>query len=337
MKIKQTTLVAALLLIGATSCRDWQDYLGDHKPPREPKVTDYATGLRAPVGLELTANGYVWVTEAGTGNNDGKVSVITSEGRIYPVIECFVSAIDPEGNPSGVNHLVEKNGVLWILNGVDGKLYKLDVSSFIPGDKPWNASKLEYEDIAEFVKKAGYEESNPYNLTFGPNDDLYITDAAANAVLRRRAESGELSVFATFPDIPNPTPVGPPTINAVPTGIVYTGHEFLVTGLLGFPFLPEKTNIYKVSLDGKVSVYQDGLTSLVDIELGWDHRPVVLQFAQWTETGWAPKSGQIVQATKEKVTPLLDKLNTPTDIERGDHQTWFVTSLADGKVLRVVF
>lgn len=175
-----------MLIFGLSSCeRIWEEL--DKEEPSKPEVKEFVTGLATPLALELDNHQKLWVTQAGTGNSDGRVSLITPAGKVYPVIEGFVSVIDPEGNPSGLNHLLYTNGTLWILHGAEGRLYKADVNDFKPGDAPLQASDLEYEEIDDFVLEEGFDESNPYNLVIGPGNDLFITDAAANAIIRRNS------------------------------------------------------------------------------------------------------------------------------------------------------
>ncbi|MEQ9423804.1 MAG: ScyD/ScyE family protein [Cyclobacteriaceae bacterium] len=339
MRTKLTTLFTLFALIAMTSCHELFDLL-DEIHPQETKVTEYASGLSTPFGLEVDAKGNVWVAEAGTGNNDGRISVITSQGEVYPVIEGFVSVFPPEEpNALGVYHLILKDHTLWVLNGVEGKLYWADLSSYHPGDTPLQPGDLASQDIAPFVLDydfgdADTGESNPYNLTMGPDGDIYITDAAANAIIRREAASGDLSVFAMLPNIPNPTQVGPPTIDPVPTGIVYDGEKFLVSTLTGFPFLENESLIYEIDLDGNVSVYQEGFTSLVDITLGPDKRPVVLQYAVFGQ-GFGPMTGRITHAKGPEEEVILDKINYPLGIARKGLGTYYVTNSLDGIVQKI--
>jgi hypothetical protein len=341
MRTKPITLFLVLVLLGTTSCHELFDLLDEFKP-HEPKVVDYASGLSAPFGLEVDDKGQVWVAEAGTGNNDGRISVITSRNKIYPVIEGFTSVFPPnEPTALGVYHLLLDGHILWALNGIDGRLYKADLSSFQPGDTPLQASELESEDIASFVLAYDFGEedtgeSNPYNLTLGPDGNLYITDAAANAIIRREAGTGALSVFAVLPDIDNPTAIGPPTIDAVPTGIVYDGDRFLVSTLTGFPFLQNEALLYQVELNGEVSVCQEGFTSLVDITLSADKKPVVLQYAVFGQ-GFAPETGSIIKAEGHEKEVILDQINYPLGIARKGFRTYYVTNSVDGIVQKVIF
>lgn len=88
-------------------------------------------------------------------------------------------------------------------------------------------------------------------------------------------------MFATIPPINNPSGA-PAQVQAVPTGIVFDGHKFLVCTFTGFPYPAQKATIYQVDLSGNTAVYQTGLSTLTDIELGLDQRPVVLEYGTWT-------------------------------------------------------
>lgn len=336
MKQRSTIFLLVFVVFVLAGCHRLYDLLDEVKPI-EPTVREYATGFNTPLGLELDSRNRIWVTEAGTGNNDGRVSLIMPNGRVYPVIEGFVSVVDPEGNPSGLNHLILKNGMLWILHGAEGRLYMADVTDFKAGDMPLQASELTYEEVGAFVMEQDFHESNLYNLSFGPDGDLFMVDAGANAIIRRDAETAELSVFATFPDFENPTQIGPPMVNAVPTGIVYDGNRFLVSTLTGFPFLEGEAKIYAVDRNGNVSVYQDGFTTLVDIDLGLDKQPVVLQFAEFGPTGFIPETGRIIRAAHDRRSTLTEGLSFPTDIELAGIRTAYVTNMAEGKVLKVKY
>ncbi|PSR53486.1 ScyD/ScyE family protein [Adhaeribacter arboris] len=334
MKQKLSILLLSLCLLVVTGCREFYEYF-DSVEPKVLKVKDYASGLKSPLGLALDAKQQLWVTELGTGKDDGTVSVFVN-GKKNVVIEDFPSTIGDEGLV-GLNHLLVKDGMAYILH-TNGYLYKADISSFTPGDTPLKAKNLEKENIGAFVLdydfEADTEESNPYNLTAGPVGDIFITDAAANAVIRRSL-SGELSVFTTFPNIANPTPVGPPSIHAVPTSIAFNKQTFYVTTLTGFPFPTGQARIFSVDLSGKVSLYQDGFTTLTNMTFDPVYNPVVVEHAQFTQQGFAPNTGRMVVATTNGPAKLITGLNQPTAIVRSGPLTYYVNSLADGKIVKV--
>jgi hypothetical protein len=337
---KRLTFLLSLLLIGTTSCEEFYDVVEEVKP-RPPQMSVFATGLMAPLGLESDTKGQLWITEAGTGlTNDGQLSFITSQGTVLPVVTGFPSSVSPEGGVFGLNHLVLQGNTLWMLHGVEGKLYKFDISSFQPGDAPVSADELQYEDIGSFVKNHVFpedtDETDIFNLTIGPEGDLFIVDAAANAIIRRKATTGALSVFATIPPIANPDGE-PAEVEAVPTGIVFDGQRFLVCSFTGYPFPAQAATIYQVDLHGTSSVYQTGLASLADIELGTDNYPVVIEYGTWTGETFASNSGRMVLSAQRKNIPLLTRLNFPNAIERAGPKTYYIAQTFDGVIQKVIF
>lgn len=340
MRNQITYCLFMVVLFCASGCQKVLDIAAELKP-HPPQVTVFATGLVAPLGIEADAKGQLWVTEAGTGlTNDGQLSLITPQGKVYPVVKGFPSSVSPEGAVFGLNHLILKDGILWMLHGVEGKLYKFDISSFKIGDAPLSANSLEYEDIGTFVKdytfKDDTNETDIFNLTVGPDGDLFIVDAAANAIIRRHAATGKLSVFATLPPIDNSSG-NPAQVQAVPTGIVFDGTKFLVCTFTGFPYPAQKAVIYQVDLQGNTSVYQTGLSDLTDIELGIDLKPVVTEYGTWTGQTFAQNSGTIIHATPQKNTQLLTGLNFPNAIKRSGLATYYVAETYDGKIEKVIF
>jgi hypothetical protein len=339
MRQKFSFLFTLLVVIGTTGCEEFFDRFHDPKP-RYTEVTDFASGLRLPFGIEVDSRKQLWITEVGTSaGNDGRLSLITPQGVVYPVVEGFTSVSGPEGAPEGLCHLLLQDGILWILHGIEGRLYRFNINDFSPGDAPLQASDLKYEDIGTFVHDYPFEEpldhTHPYNLTVGPGGDLFIVDAGANAIIRREAATGTLSVFATFADRPNPG-AGPPFIDVVPTGIVYDGHKFLVSSLTGFPFLQNFARIYQVDLAGNVSEYPGEYTSLTDIEFGPNRQPLVTQFASFGEMGFAPNSGRLLLASGSRTSQVLN-LSFPTSIKKADPKTYYINGLADGKIKKLVY
>ena len=328
----KTLLLLISTLIGVSSC----GVLVDHGVAPEPQISPLASGLVAPLGLEVDAKGQVWVTEAGSGTaNDGQLSLITPDGILYPVVKGFSSLVSPEGAVFGLNQLLLQGNTLWLLHGIEGRLYKLDISQFGPGSAPLRADQLEYEDIGTFVK--GYvfdrdtDASDVFDLTAGPDGDLFIADAAANAVIRRKATTKELSVFAMLPPIIS----GTDTLEAVPTGIVFDGQKFLVSNFTGYPYPAQKAPIYQIDLTGKTSVYQTGFSTLSGIELAADQTPIVLEYGTWTGQGFDEKSGTIVRAAPQANTRLVSGLNFPNAIKRSGANTYYIAQTFDGIIQKV--
>ncbi len=336
-RFAQPLALVSLLLLGLAGC-----VLEDHRiltpmklePVEGPPL---AAGLKFPLGLAEDPSGNVWVTEAGSGTtSDGQVSVITPSGAVHPVITGFVSVMSPENSPEGLNHLLYDNGKLYILHATEDKLYIADVAGFVPGVTPaLNAGSLMSYDIGTFVKAAhpnapDTPDSNPYNLTFGPDGDLFIVDAGANAIVRRKKSDGSLSIFATFPDVPNPSfpSVGPPTIDAVPTGIIYDGTNFMVSTLIGFPFPAGLAKIYKVSSTGAVSLHKESFSGITDLTFTPGGKILVTEFGFST-------TGRIASGDDPAIS-LYSPAITPVDILLSNTQadTYYVLSYGPGLLMK---
>ena len=291
--------------------------------------------------MESDAAGRVWIAEAGTAKNDGRISILHNNAAV-PAITGFNSQIYL-GDVDGLSHMLCADGVLYILYSNE-KLYKADVGAFKPGDAPLLASSIPSEDIGAFVKAqtaAGIVTDNPdkyshaYQMVIGPGGDLFIVDAAANVIIRCNKTTGALSILASIPGVKNPTPVGPPFIQGVPTGIVFDGTNFLVSGLMGFPFPAGTAQICQVTPAGVVSVYQAGFNSMTGIDL--NNGPIVLEYGTFGPMGWIANSGRLVRANKPGTTVLVSGLNKPAALEQITVSSYFVVSLGNNSLQKVTF
>ncbi|MEO5944585.1 MAG: ScyD/ScyE family protein [Ferruginibacter sp.] len=302
-------------------------------------LSTVASGLVNPMGIETDNHGNIWVTETGTAHNDAKVVVIKPNGQKYYAIINLSSIINENsGEVQGAGHLLLDNGILYVLSGT--YMYKANIGNFKPGDTPINASSLPFEDIGSFVLSYPWvnnaHDTHPYNLLKGPDGDIYIADAGANAIIHRKSE-GHYSVLAEIPGFANPTPVGPPNVQAVPTGLIFDGNNFLVSTLTGFPFITGRAIVYKVSMSGNVSVYQSGFTTLVDIADGNFYGHVLLHYGAFGPTGFVANTGSLMFVNGSASTTLTSTLNMPVGIKQVNNQTWYITSMGDGTVLKASY
>lgn len=87
--------------------------------------------------------------------------------------------------------------------------------------------------------------SNPYALVAVGNQ-LYVTNGGQNIVQQVDIDSGFFSTLVSFSPIPNPTQIGPPVLDAVPTSIVFSDGKLLVTLFRGFPFPPGISSVEEI-------------------------------------------------------------------------------------------
>ncbi len=98
--------------------------------PTQFAVSDFVSGLRAPIGMVIDEQGRFWVTEGGTGHDDGALVMISPQGIKTTVITDFKSIIN-QGNVEGISHLYYDNGTLYLLHGVEGLLYIINPAAVL--------------------------------------------------------------------------------------------------------------------------------------------------------------------------------------------------------------
>lgn len=152
------------------------------------------------------------------------------------------------------DHQALKNGetLKFSNGGTDSLTVELvaDFPNFVPDPLPFFPANVRH--------------SNPFGIVAVGND-LYIADGGRNALLKVDASSGITSVLTTFPSIPNPTPFGPPFIEAVPDSVHEYDGDLLVTLLRGFPFLSGNSVVLRINRNtGVATPFISGLTSAID-------------------------------------------------------------------------
>lgn len=309
------------------ACKD------DEDPTPEPETltaTPFANGLRMPIGFSLDDKGQLWVTEAGTGHDDGSLVLITSAGVKTTVATGFPSITAPNGAIEGMSRPLIKDGMLYLLHGVSGKLYTGSISSFKSGDATLPLSHFQSEDIGTYIRSLKLTtpvNSNLFDQVIGPDGHLYMVDAGANAIFKRDKTSKTVTKFAEIPNIAA-------GVESVPTGIVFDGSNFLVSNLSGVPFAPGNARIFKVTTAGAVSEYKTGFTNLTHLTLTKNNKALVLQMADFGATGFQPGSGKILNEDKKV---LFSGLTMPTDLLRSGDREFYVLSYALGTIQKLTY
>ena len=127
--------------------------------------------------------------------------------------------------------------------------------------------------IAEPHPTAVYKFSNPWGLALSEDGrNLYLTDASQNCLLRIDTATGRWQRLARFGPFRNPTTVGPPVVDAVPTSVRIYGDSVLVSFLSGFPFASANGRVLIVNPEtGAADPFIFNLTSVTDVL--WRPRP----------------------------------------------------------------
>jgi sugar lactone lactonase YvrE len=340
MKYARLCLAALVSFLLATGCADKNGFeqvapsQADAKAMPD-QATIVADGLASPIGMSVDKKNQIWVSQSGTGSNDGSVVVVTPNGEVRTAFFGFGSARLPNGELGGLGHVLYNDGMLYILDGLNGRLYIADVSKYKAKDGPRNAAMLHFIALKEFVYSQQLSDpldSNLYDLTFGPDGHLYIADAGANAIIKVNLSTRQPSVFARIPNIN-------PMTQPVPTGIIYEGGRFLVTTLTGFPFTTGAAKILQISTSGVVTDYRTGFTALTNLVPTRNNGVLVTEYAQFrftppTFVGWLPSTGRVATESGATVAGGLDRL---TDIERINPNFYYVLSTGSGTISKIKY
>ena len=209
-------------------------------------------------------------------------------------------------------------------------------------------NKLTIELVANFpdyvanptpTAPANVRGSNPFDLEL-IGDQLYVTDGGRNLVWKADIHTGSAEPLATFPPIANPTPVGAPVIEAVPTGIREFEGQLFVTLFRGFPFPPGTSVVEQIDpATGAHAPAVSGLRTAVDVLFADDGEhaaPVVLQHASGPLLPPFSGPGSLTRLDGSLTTVLANCLGRPTSMVRDEHSgVFYITELVGGRVVMV--
>jgi len=320
-------------------------------------------GLDNPRGLALAPNGALYVAEAGRGGSGpcatnganelrcfGATGAITRlwQGKQTRVAEGLPSHAIPDGSsasgPNDISFL--GTGGAYISLGLGGGPDFAAVYDGQPfGTLVHMATSGKWKVIAEV---AGYEFAN--NPAGGPVDSnpfgvlaeagvRFVADAGANALLRV-TPNGSVETVAVLPPLPNPTSVGPPVIEPVPTSVARGPDGALYVGqLTGFPFVAGLASVYRVVPGQAPAVHCTGFKTILDLSFGPDGSLYVVENA----TGglfFPANSGQLSRVNPDCTrSTLLVGLDRPTSVAVGKDGAIYVTNHGVtpgiGEVLRI--
>jgi hypothetical protein len=194
--------------------------------------------------------------------------------------------------------------------------------------------------LSEPDRNAIYKFSNPWGLAFTPDGlGLYMTDASQNSLTRVDLATGRWQRMMRFAPVPNPTPVGAPVLDAVPTSVRTYGDQLLVSMLTGYPFVPGNSRVMIIDpATGTSQPFMFDLTSITDVL--WRARPnarpqfFVLEFSANQGATPAPP-GRLLRFDTENATVAAAPLITPVSLAFDEAtQDLFILELR-GQILRL--
>lgn len=326
-----------------------------------PPVKVILDDLSSPKGVATTPSGDPVVAQGAFGP-PGPVLVLPLRGRGHgtpfevtdPVnlIDVAVSPLDGTGWAIGQGELGEP---VLFHQLIDGTIVAvLDITAYQEGDP--DPDDIEGDPL----------ETNPYGLTVMANGDALVADAAGNDIIRV-TPAGDAWTVARFgvrlvstdhlsePGLPPALPAEavPTTVTIGPDGAIYVGQ------LMGFPFRPGTSNIWRIEpdatgaectvgvVDDDCSVYLEGFTAIQDIAFDPNNGRLyvyelaeagVLAFEEGFETGQFPPA-VLWEVKRNRRTELAaGQLSEPGGVAVARNGKVYVTDgvFTSGRLLRVV-
>src|SRR5919201_3456031 len=318
-------------------------------------------GLDNPRGLAFGPEGALYVAEAGRGGPGpcvflrgapqcygptGAVSRLWrgEQKRIATGLPSYGSAASTTG-PHDISLLGRGGAYVTIGLGLEGKPRSALAGV---GDQfgwlvhlPASGAGHPVADIAAYEFAAnpagGPLDSNPYGLVAEPGSRV-VADAGANALLRVAA-NGTIATLAVLPTRANPTPVGPPFVESVPTAVaVGPDGAYYVSELTGVPFAAGFARIYRVVPGEAPTIAWSGFTTVIDLAFGPDGSVYVLEHS--TGPLFFALPGRLIKVAPDGTrTTVIDGLTRPGSVAVGPDGSLYVsnrsTSIGSGEVLRI--
>ncbi len=239
------------------------------------------------IGLDLDAQGNLYITENGTGNDDGQITILDPAGNKTLFMTGLPSTyIQAAGEVTGSyrTYHMPNNRLMVVVgegtNALSETLLIFNKADFTPG-KPLTTANVEQTiKIGAYAKAQGFVQSNPYHAAWDPFGNIYIADPGANSIFKWDKTTGVISTVKTFDRTPNPLGFGPPMIDPVPTKVLLKpDSSFHVCQLTGFPFIPGAAKVYNLKANGQLSEHATGFTCMTDMNFDpKDKNLCVLQF-----------------------------------------------------------
>lgn len=320
-----------------------------------------ASGLNNPRGIDIGANGRIYVAEAAT----GRILRVTA-GGLRVVAANLPSAVGgPDNDVTGpVNVAATGSGNVFALIGGGPQ----DVDSRFASVLRVTGHRHQVADIAGYQQtdpdptdtESFPTDSNPYGIDALGAGRILVTDAGNNDLLLVTA-NGRIRTVARFPThsvstAGTPIPGLPPMVDAeaVPTTVAVGPDGYWYVGeLTGFPFTVGASRIWRISPDARgatcdedtsdgCSLFADGFTAITGMAFGRDGSLYVVEMAKnglLPALGGGDPTGALIRLRNGVRTEIAEgQLTLPADVAVARNGTLYVTNksvMPDGEVLAI--
>jgi hypothetical protein len=355
MRRRAATFVSAVLVIGATILAAAAPAAAHDSSSARVLLKD----LNSPKGLALIDRKTLAIGQGAFGPPSPALSYVfkgTGKGTVTNLTDP-VNIVDVAVTPDGAGWAIGGDAVLY-RQAPGGPIAKvLDIAAYQKADPdPYNNP---VEDPAE---------TNPFSLAALKSNDVLLSDAAGNDVIRVKPDGTAWTVARWVREMIKTDRLGDPTLpaklpaEAVPTSIAIGPDGWAYVGqLVGFPGRPGSAHIWRVNPNGEDALcdinhrtrsckaWKSNFTSIIDLAFQpgtWNLYVYEIARAGWLkfEEGFAP-GGKFPAAVLLEVRPgharrelVKGKLSQPGGIVVTRAGEIFVTDgmFTGGRLLRIL-
>lgn len=321
-------------------------------------VSVFATGLDNPRGLKFGPDGNLYVAEGGTGGSDStagtceqvvapvgpytgsktgaRISKISADGTRTTVAENLPSSqtsADLGGLVSGVADVAFMGNTLYaVLAGAGCSHGIADVPNAVirvNDDGTWT----QVADLGAFQKANPVKQ--PYPGDFEPDGTWYSLLAAGGALYAIEPNHGELDKITPDGTISRVIDISDSQGHVVPTAMVMgSDGNFYVGDLTGFPATEGIAKIFKITPDGQISVFAEGLTTVLGVAFDGQGQLYALETSgPATSDGppIVPDTGRVVRITSSGgLETIASGLTFPSAMTFGPDGKLYVSNFGFG-------
>lgn len=364
MKAKIIFQLGALMLgtLLFTSCKKEHHHFCDGDDTLVTTTKVFSTGFNNPRGLKFGPDGYLYVAEGGIGGTNSSSKCMQVIPPVGPytgsVTGSRISRIDKDGMrttwvdnlPSSMNSLGDISGVgdvAFIGRTLYAVITGAGCSHGVPSipnsvirinsDRTWSG----IANLSEFLM--AHPVKNPEPDDFEPDGDWYSMTNVNGTFYAIEANHGELDRITTSGNISRVVDVSATFGHVVPTVHAFHDGDFYIGNLDTFPAPHGASSIFKVTLNGQISVFEKGFNMILGIV--FDNMGALYVLETTTNNPFpTPGTGDIVRVDPSGARQIIATgLTFPTGMTFGPDGKLYVSNwgfgapAGGGQVLQISF